>query len=743
MKKAKILGAAVVVAVPGFATESGEAKSDETTVSQLLDVEVVGVKQLPETDLDLSTVVKADEVKALNIRAMKGVSQIAPNFYMPTYGSAMTSSIYVRGLGARIDQPVIGLNVDNVPFLNKDGYDFDLPDVERIEILRGSRAVLNGRNAMGGQINIVTASPWSYQGIKLSAGYSRANTYKFSAGIYGRLSDHVASSLTGFYRSTDGFYRNEYDNSHSGRERQGGARWKLSWHPGSRWSLSNTAAFNVVRQNGYPYENITSGKIAYNDSMFYNRTAFSDGLTVSYTGKRMIATSITSVQYLDDNMTLDQDFLPLDYFTLTQKRREWAITQDLFAKGTRHKYDWLIGVFGFYRPSDMSAPVTFKDTGISRLIEDNVNAHLPSGMELKWDSRALTFGSDFDISNGGFALYHQSTVKLGGWTLQGGLRWDIERISMDYTSRCFSSASMYRQLPSGQSVNIGTREISIDDNGTLSQTFNQLLPQVAISYQTGLWTLVGSVAKGYKAGGYNVQMFSDVLQQRMMKEMGLDAAYDLDEMLSYKPEKSWNYELEARTHSANNRFSAEAVLFYIDCTDQQLTVFPQGNTTGRAMTNAGSTHSYGGELTLGWNIIDPLTVKASYGYTHATFAEYNNGIMDLKGKRLPYAPAQTMFVQASYQLPVTFWGFTPTLDLSTRGVGDIYWNDDNSEKQNFYATLNASLTFQHKLGSIMLWGENLTNTRYNTFYFQSIGNSFVQRADPWTVGITLRANIAL
>ena len=40
----------------------------------------------------------------------------------------MTSSIYVRGLGARIDQPVIGLNIDNVPVLNKDNFDTELAD---------------------------------------------------------------------------------------------------------------------------------------------------------------------------------------------------------------------------------------------------------------------------------------------------------------------------------------------------------------------------------------------------------------------------------------------------------------------------------------------------------------------------------------------------------------------------------------------------------------------------------------
>ena len=42
-----------------------------------------------------------------------------PNFYIPDYGSRMTSSIYMRGQGTRIDQPVVGMNIDNVPIMTK------------------------------------------------------------------------------------------------------------------------------------------------------------------------------------------------------------------------------------------------------------------------------------------------------------------------------------------------------------------------------------------------------------------------------------------------------------------------------------------------------------------------------------------------------------------------------------------------------------------------------------------------
>lgn len=741
-----LLGCGSAFAGGADGSVQGDVSMQDTAqyVTNLRDVEVVGIKQTPGGNMGLTTLVDSVDVARYRIETVRDLSDIVPNFYVPAYGSRMTSSIYVRGLGSRIDQPVVGLNVDGVPYLNKDNYDFDLLDIKSIEVQRGSRAVLNGRNAMGGQINIRTLSPWDFKGFRAYADFGRANTATAAVSWYGRLSSKVATAVIANIGITDGFYKNaakREGNDYCGRESQESLRWKLSWHPDSRWSLANTFAIGGSKQNGYPYENVATGMIAYNDTTFYRRFSFSDGLKISYTGKRMIATSETSVQYLNDNMTLDQDFLPADYFTLTQRRKEWAITQDLYAKGMHSRYDWLLGVFGFYKPTDMSAPVTFLNTGIERLIENNVNQHLPAGMQLRWDERSMVLGSHFDIHDGGFAVYHQSTLRLGHFTLQGGLRWDIEHVSLDYRSQCNASATMFRQMPTGNMVPIGSRPIDLDKSGNLSQTFNQLLPQVSVAYATGPVTLTASVAKGYKAGGYNTQMFSDVLQQQLMESMGMQATYDIDAMLTYKPEKSWTYELTAAidNHSASHPFKAEATLFMMPCWDQQLTIFPPGQTTGRAMINAGRTRSAGVELSASYSPVEPLALRASYGYTNATFRQHNSLLdIDLRGKRLPYAPMHTVFASVDWKLPFTFWNIQPSVNVSTRAVGDIYWDDMNTAKQPFYATLDASVTLTHRLVSLTLWGSNLTNTKYSTFHFQSMGNTFVQRANPWSVGGTFR-----
>ena len=248
-----------------------------------------------------------------------------------------------------------------------------------------------------------------------------------------------------------------------------------------------------------------------------------------------------------------------------------------------------------------------------------------------------------------------------------------------------------------------------------------------------------TIAKGYKSGGFNTQMFSDFLQQRLMRMMGIGALYNIDDIVGYKPEESWNYELGAHLECAGGKVKTDLALFYIDCRNQQLTVFPDGTTTGRVMTNAGKTRSFGAEISVAYFPIMHLGLNFSYGYTNAKFKEYNNGKMDFAGKYIPYAPCHTLFLSAVYDLAVNAeWLDKIVIDANLRGIGEIYWNESNTAVQPFYALLGASLTFVKKNLSLQLWGQNLTNTKYKTFYFVSMNNEFVQRAKPIRIGATLR-----
>ena len=148
-------------------------------------------------------------------------------------------------------------------------------------------------------------------------------------------------------------------------------------------------------------------------------------------------------------------------------------------------------------------------------------------------------------------------------------------------------------------------------------------------------------------GGFNTQMFSDVLQQRLMGLMGIGAAYDINDIVGYKPEKAWNYEVGGHYESANQRFKADVALFYIDCRDRQMTIFPDGTTTGRIMTNAGKTRSLGAEASMSINFTDGVGMNLSDGYCDARFVRYNDGKADYKDSLLKRSTPTTLKVVAT------------------------------------------------------------------------------------------------
>lgn len=74
----------------------------------------------------------ATSLKNRKVDALKDLSSLAPNFFMPNYGSRLTSACYIRGIGSRINTPAVGLYVDNVPYVDKSAYDFSFQGIERV-----------------------------------------------------------------------------------------------------------------------------------------------------------------------------------------------------------------------------------------------------------------------------------------------------------------------------------------------------------------------------------------------------------------------------------------------------------------------------------------------------------------------------------------------------------------------------------------------------------------------------------
>ncbi|MDE6369907.1 MAG: TonB-dependent receptor plug domain-containing protein, partial [Duncaniella sp.] len=288
---------------------TSEAQQADTL--SLAEVSVTAIKQSASLLRDpvAVTILDAKPIERLNIQGMKDMTDIAPNFYMPEYGSRMTASVYVRGIGARIDQPAVGLNVDNVPYLNKNGFDFDMLDIQRIEVLRGPQSTLYGRNTIAGLINVYTLSPLAWQGVRVMAEGSLPGAGRAGAGVYHRFSPKLGMSVNGMWSRSHGWQRNLHTGRMADAASDLSGRWKTVFQPSAALSVENVLSANRSRQQGYPYTYAVTGTIDYNDPCHYRRTSVTDGLTVRWTRGNISLASITGFQFLHDDMMLDQDFL--------------------------------------------------------------------------------------------------------------------------------------------------------------------------------------------------------------------------------------------------------------------------------------------------------------------------------------------------------------------------------------------------------------------------------------------------
>ena len=741
------------------------------------------------------TYLDAEDLDQKSIRSVKDISTLVPNLFIPDYGSKLISSAYIRGIGSRINSPAVGLYVDNIPYLDKSAFDFDFTDIAHIEVLKGPQGTLYGRNTMAGLVSIKTISPLDKQGTKVKLSFGNYNLWGVSASTSQKVTDNLAIAANARYRSNDGYFENQYTHETSGSTRSGGGRIQIDWRVNPQWRLSLSGDFESSDQQGYPYASYDKtqgivGDISYNDEASYRRNLLTSGFSAQYLHDRFIFTSTTGYQYLDDDMHLDQDFTPLSIFTLQQKQKMHAVSQEFAIKSHKGKrWEWVGGLFGFYQDINTLGPVDFRQQGIDLLITKQTNDQLAAlkqnpalaGMPditVAIDNPNLYIDGSYKTPTYGAAAFGQATLNrifTDGLSATVGLRVDYERARIYHHTHATSPLSGNAHVE----VNAGGRPITIDQpfalplgiDGRESMETLELSPKFELKYTLGTRSFIyASASRGYRSGGYNFQMFSNLIQTQirssmmseLMKSMGgsmggggntgsnqsgssgMPAAgsssTDVNSAISYKPEHSWNYEIGGRSQLIDHRLFADLSLFYIDCRDQQIAAV---SGYGRVTKNSGRTASYGLEAALRAIPVDRLMFSASYGYTHATFREYNDGENDYKGHFVPFAPAHTLALSGAYTQPIDRQ-HDVTFELQYLGQGKIYWTEANDVAQNFYGLLNASILFTGKYADIKLWGKNLLNRHYQAFYFETMNaenlsspNSFVQEGRPFTFGVDI------
>lgn len=788
MKRTILASLATAVTTVAFATPTDTEIALVKDTTKVIDIEEVVVIATPKENNRLrqqaisSTSLSQNEMLNNSVTSVKALSGLVPNLFIPDYGSKLTTSVYVRGIGSRINTPAVGLYVDNIPFIDKSAFDFNYSDIERIDVMRGPQGTLYGRNTMGGLIRVFTKSPFTYQGTDIRLSAATYNDYKASLTHYHRISSQFAFSTGFFYEHKGGFFKNSFNNKRIDTDNEFGGRFRAIYLPTDNLKLDLTVNYEYTNQGGYPYEYTGRtdgktedrsdyiGKISYNRPCGYKRNLLNAGLNLEHQADNFILSSVTGFQYLYDQMNLDQDFTEADIYTIMQKQNSKTISEELVLKSKPgNRWQWTTGVSGFYQWLKTDGPVTFQEEGIQSLIEDNINAglsHLPAGaptLATKITTRPLPVSGVFDtpILNG--AIYHQSTfndVLVEGLSVTAGLRLDYEKLKLDYNSVCdmnfdFSVSAPFLPTAIVRPLNTKTQFI-----GKESTDYLQLLPKFTIQYAWNSKNNVyATVSKGYRSGGYNIQMFSDLIQNNMRNDMM--NAIKQDEVLGkfagmmpempasdvnvsdatlYKPEYSWNYEVGSHTTLFDDKLQADVALFYMDTRNQQISRFAESG-LGRITVNAGKSRSLGAEASVRAQLTNAFSLSGNYGYTYATFTDYVvSDTENYNGNYVPFVPKHTFNVGAQYVFTMRKGAILDniTVNANYKAAGRIYWTEQNNASQALYGTLNGRVNFNKGNGQLAFWINNALNTDYQAFYFETMNRGFAQKGRPLQVGVDIR-----
>lgn len=771
----------------------------DTTRTTLLAPALVTATQKEHTSLSsapLSTTsINSQALREQSLNNIKDAATLIPNLYMPAYGSHLTAATYIRGVGSRSGSPAVGLYVDGIPYLDKTAYDFGFQGIQSIDILRGPQATLYGRGAMGGLIHIHKADPLTTYGTELNlTGISRTAGYRLAAQTYLHPTQNFAISLGAFHQSQRGFFRNTTLHHKADRGANTGLQAQIAYKPTQSWRIGLDISYQYTDENCNPYQidedpitNLLQGEITQNFQSNYRRNLLTTGLTIAHTGKHLDLTSITSHQYLDDNLQLDNDFIRQDLFTLHQHQSNNTLTEEIILKSkSNRQWQHTTGLFGAWQDSRTTCPVTFHEDGINFLNDhmQSIFQNVPHEMSLTFNDATLPFNASFRTPSWNAALYHQTTLRnilLKNLSFTLGLRLDYDRQKLDLNSTTTQPVNYTYAMPQYRvNANLqATPELS----GIVTKDTWQLLPKAALQYDLpqNHGNIYISVAKGYRSGGYNIQNYSDLAQQQLRRDMMLGVQDYIAQLfqrlpmpeamkeqhtqminsliepqiptepqpraLYYKPETSWSYELGTHLNLLQDKLQINASIYLISTRNLQLSRFTESG-LGRILVNAGRSQSLGGEIEARASLLkDRLSITAAYGYTHAKFTRYDLGqsngqTIDYTDNRVPFMPDHTLVATVAYRQPLQSFITAITLAANLQATGRIYWDEANTMHEPFNQQIGARISIETEAGiSLTLWGKNLTDCTSRIFQFTNMGRKLSQQGLPRHFGIDLSVKI--
>lgn len=761
-------------------------------------------RTLQDTPVAVS-VTTADTIERAQIRDITDLSSVVPSLRVSQSQSEFATTYSVRGFGTSGNnlglEPSVAVFVDGVYRSRAISQVGDLPDVQRVEVLRGPQSTLFGKNASAGVISIVTKEPNFRFGGSLEGSYGNYNAAVLKGYVTGGLTDTLAASLSAGYNRRDGYITNAFNGDKLNNRDRWFVRGQLRFEPSSALKVRIIADYDEIDERCCGVFNLRPSaataaiqslggqvndyRTVFNDVVYSDVTPFNKTRNWGLSGQLdyfigpFTLTSITA--WRDTKLDADQDvdFTSADIVsgsTIGQARLK-TFTQELrVSTNLEGPLNLLLGAYYFNEKVDTADQIVFGTDFrpyVNLLIQgatggtlnaDSVEALVGAAPNTFWQAGQGFFNQMRQkdeayslFGNVDFKPVDRLTVTLGANYTHDGKDVSSNSVSTDLFAAVplpapFAALKPLQFFPPFENfpnaVESGmTRDGNWSYTARLAYKFNSHLNAYA------------SYATGFKASSFNLSRDSRPSPADLiaLQTAGLGLPNLVSGSRYALPEKSSVYEFGIKADWG--LASANLTVFKQAIRNFQTNVFTG---TGFILGNADKESTFGIEFDGRVNPVRELTLNLAWTYLDAKYDKYlNSPFGDVSGERVPTIPklAATFGAQwdqeldnsdhviaradFSYSAPAQVEDGLPGFITTTGGVPDysaaLAMARQYKREDN---DLNASLTYAMRSGlELTFWGRNLLDDRNYLDIFNSVaqkGSISGYVNQPRTYGVSAR-----
>lgn len=716
------------------ATTPGVAVAQEATagIEEILVTAQRRTQSLQDVPIAMQVVDDAliKDVAAENLGDLNGfVPGLVVSGNSPTQPRYQIRGIQTGDFGVGTD-PAVGVYVDGIYAARSGASLLAFNDIERIEILKGPQGTLFGRNSAAGAISIVTRPPEDEFHSLLRMRFGEHGKQYYEGMLNTPIGDSVALRINGVYNRSDGWL----EDAATGRdlipeENWAGRvalRWKLSDKTSATLSWDHDDLDQLARpaigiipvaagQTQIPYPADPATYIdprkapVYNDVVGNEESRQLDqvNLFIDHTFGSVDFRSSTSWRQFDTVNREDEDGTNLIavYFDTANIEDNESFYQEFKFSGRTDRIDWVGGVSYYKEKADQISDTHTYTDGIDTL-GTNLGIYASLGLPFPLYGGTSAFLEPFGVTMLGLpwreAMYNHGDFEAVA--AFGDVIWHVNdrtnlTLGLRYTqdTKEFTWVNGPHETPELDQIVATLDEAGVFDpfgfpvpptvlyrfsdvafqgdtpegGVTRKDTWDDVSPRVVLDYKVTPNVMVfGSLAKGYKAGGYNsVQVASE-----------------------FENEDVWNFETGIKSVFPDARVTLNAsAYYYIYDNKQAITLVDEVDGSGipQYLVDTSDEEAWGIDAEAQWRPVDQFTLYANVAFIDATYKDKmtrGTDPLDLSGEPTsePYLSAA---LGASYGWAL---GASGDLQLSGRYAyrGESRCNADSERQGTCQITRN-------------------------------------------------------